>query len=376
MSREIVIFGEHLLNTLGQIRSFGKAGYRPDVIWLVSGAHSPAGSRYIRKYFEVRSIEEGITLLLNEFTGDEKRFLSTDSDRVIAALDADYDAFIQYFHFFNAKGELRPYLDKYAQCKLAEEFGLNTPFSQVVEADAIPDNLPYPVFTKSTDSLSEDWKKRSAICRGKDDLSALFSSSGEKTLLVQKYIEKKNEVAFEGISRNGGDEVFIPIQGEYDRLPKIGYGTLKHNGPCRMDSSMKKAISGIMRKVGFSGVFEIEFIKDSQERLYFLEINFRHTQYNYALAMMGINMAEIWMTAVDEKSFSFDEFVIPDKQMTVFNEVKDFKDNVRTGKLTVRQWLKDFLHADSHYLYCREDPVFALRFLTKSLLLSLKLIKR
>ena len=370
MKPGIIIFGEHLLNTLGQIRSFGEAGYSPDVVWLAAGAHSPKGSRYIGRYIEVKNVEEGLSVILNRFSGGEKKILSTDSDRIIAALDVNYDRFIAHFDFFNAhgSGRLTPYMKKETQCKLAESFGLSVPKTVHIGEDL--SGVAFPVFLKSADSLSADWKKDSAICRNESELRTLQASSGEKDLLIQEYIDKDNEIAYEGISFNGGETVYIPIEGEYDRLPDDGYGTLKHNGPCRMDDMLRDAIEGMIRKIGFSGIFEVEFLRGKDGRLVFLEINFRHTQYNHAITELGANFSEIWASGGKTGL----PYVTGTK--TVFNEVKDFKDNVRTGKITLFQWLGDFFRSDSHYLFDRKDPVFALRFIIRSVLLSLKLIRR
>ena len=58
-------------------------------------------------------------------------------------------------------------------------------------------------------------------------------------------------------------------------------------------------------------------------------------------------------------NFNSKQIISSFNMIPVFNEVKDFKDNVRTGKITLFQWLGDFFRSDSHYLFDRKDPELA-----------------
>ena len=51
---------------------------------------------------------------------------------------------------------------------------------------------------------------------------------------------------------------------------------------------MRQRITQLIRNIGYSGNFEIEFIEKAEGSLVFLEINFRHALSNYASTYGGI----------------------------------------------------------------------------------------
>lgn len=371
---EVIVLGEHLLNTLGQIRSLGEIGIQPTVIWIENGYHSPKGSKYIKSFFPVRGVDEGLHAL-HALSGDTLKVVSTDSDRIVAALDREYDLLRkEHFFFFNAgiQGRLSLFLDKKNQCEVASRNGFKCPESYAVSAGSIPAGVRYPVFTKAICSLSPDWKNQARICNDEQELAAFLKSQDGSRVLVQEYIPKDNEVAIEGVSFNGGRDVFLPVQGEYYRLPEDGFGSFKYNEPFSLGDDFKNRIVGVLREIGYSGVFEIEFLKDKTGQLFFLEINFRHTQYNHALTDMGVNLSRVWLKSCVEGFLSVDEEVIRKDKSSVINEIKDYRTYVKTGILSRKAWLRDLFSADSYYLFDRKDRFFIVRYFCTSLKLSVR----
>ena len=92
-----------------------------------------------------------------------------------------------------------------------------------------------------------------------------------------------------------------------------------------------------MRKIGYSGVFEVEFLRDKAGRLYFLEINFRHTQYNHALTDMGVNLSKVWMDSCLAGHLELKSVRMPDRPYTVINEIRDYHNFIQPGKLSKKQ---------------------------------------
>ena len=206
---KIIIFGQHILNTLGQIRSFGEAGHLVYVVWLDHLPHSPKGCRYIKAFVSVNTFEEGLDYIISHFKEEGyKHFISTDSDAVVSLLDRHYDELKNYFYFFNAgeQGRLSQFMPKKKQCEIAEKYGIRVPKTELVHWGEMPQEVRFPVFTKAPDCFGVTWKEDAHICKTEDDLRQLYNKGHhDGDLLLQEFIERENEVAVEGISLNGGD---------------------------------------------------------------------------------------------------------------------------------------------------------------------------
>ena len=269
---EVVIVGQHCYNTLGQIRSFGEIGIRPIVIWINNMAQTPKGSKYINEFHPVKSFQEALDYIVKTYKGDgRKHFLSTDSDGFIALLDSQYNILKDDFYFFNAgsQGILSRYMPKIEQCKLAKKHGLRIPETELVNVGDVP-QIQYPIFTKAPDCFGVTWKESAIICRSEKELIAAYQKIPTSKILLQEYIEKDNEVAVEGISFDGGNLLFLPIQGEYIRIPEGKFGTYKKNEHYKLGPDLRSKIQAIMKEIHYSGIFEIEFLRDKNGSLFFL----------------------------------------------------------------------------------------------------------
>lgn len=294
---EVIVFGQHCWNTLGQIRSFGELGINSHVIWIRHDMFTPKESRYVKSFHSFTTFEDGYAFLLSHFNDTGKKFLiSTDSDRFVSWLDQHYDELKDRYYFFNAgsQGRLSSFMEKDQQIHLAEQFGLRVPRTQIVKKGQLPRDLDYPVFTKSINSFSIGWKSNAFVCRNESQLLEAYEEIKDDSILLQEFIEKDNEVAIQGLSYHDGQDVYMPIQGEYLRLEEGSFGTWKRNEVYHLGEELKTKIQNIMNHIGYYGVFEIEFIRDKKGLLYFLEINFRHTQYNHALTDMGVNLCYLF----------------------------------------------------------------------------------
>lgn len=377
---EVVIFGQHCLNTLGQIRSIGKLGIHPDVVWVSDDYHSPKGSKWIRSFNSFPSFTEGLDYIVRHYTDTMKKyFIFTDSDEVVGLLDSHYNQLKDRFIFFNAgeQGRLSLFMPKYDLCKLAERHGMSIPRTELLPRGVFPDNLSYPIFTKSPDSKGMSWKANARICRNQEDLTKAFETISTDTILLQEFIEKENEIAIEGVSVNGGKEIYAPIQGEYLRIKDGSFGTWKQNEAYCLGESLLGNIKAAIREIGFSGVFEIEFLKDKSGKLFFLEINFRHTQYNHALTRMGVNLSRIWIDSILYGHINVESVKTILSPQTVINDPKDFRIYVEGGQIGLKQWIRDMHMSDSYYMFDRLDKLYVLRYLSKSVIIRVKrFIKR
>ena len=121
----------------------------------------------------------------------------------------------------------------------------------------------------------------------------------------------------------------------------------------------------MLQHIGYSGIFEIEFLRDKSGKLFFLEINFRHTQYNHALTDMGANLMMDWIRLMTRQCISPTQRL--KSPLIVINEIKDFRAYVLTKQISLFKWLKDFFASDSYYLWNQKDCFFVFAYFLKAL---------
>lgn len=353
---DVIILGQHCWNSLGQIRSFGEVDIKSNVIWVNVGGFTPKGSRYIRSFHVCDSFEEAIEYMLNTFNDPQKRYIiSTDSDKFVSLLNQRYSELKDQYIFFNAgvSGRLNHFMQKSTQIRLAKDFGLDVPKTETVKIGELPKELKYPIFTKVNNCLILNWKDNSFICKDQAELLSAYDKMTTDSVILQEYIEKDNEIAFEGISFHDGNEVYMPIQGEYLRIEDGNYGTWKKNEVYHMGDGLKSKIKAIMQHIKYNGVFEIEFLRDKKGKLYFLEINFRHTQYNHALTDMGVNLC--YLFAISQINGVINQEKVIKSPSITMNEDREYHKYIKTGKMSIRNWIRDIRNTDSFYVYDKND---------------------
>lgn len=352
--KHIVLCGDNL-NALSIIRSLGEVGIRPIVIVLQGNPIPLVGkSRYSGKVIQVPTFEEGLKTLFSYADQQCKPFVYTSDDNHQSMLDNYYDQLKDGFYFFHAgeKGRVTYYMDKDHICKAAQECGFTIANSEVLKRGELPKALHYPVITKTLNPYENGWKRDVGVYYNDQELAQAYTQMVSKTLLVQEYIEKKNELSMQGFSIDGGKIVYLPFKRQYFRLPKTSYGSYCYYYTYD-DEPLRQRITQLIRNIGYSGNFEIEFIEKADGSLVFLEINFRHALSNYASTYGGINLPYEWAKAT--LLHNIDGLAPTKNYFTALFESKDYASFVKSGLISKRQWLKDFLKADTYYLWNRRD---------------------
>ena len=140
------------------------------------------------------------------------------------------------------------------------------------------------------------------------------------------------------------------------RLTKDSYGIYRHLEPFN-DNELEMKIQKFIQTIKYSGVFEIEFIIDKQGIPFFLETNFRITQYNSAYAMFGVNFPYLYAKSCLIGKLSFDDICFSSKRpFNVMSEFEDFRISCLHGDLSFKQWIKDFRKTDCFQYYDKLDP--------------------
>lgn len=303
-------------------------------------------------------MRELILCVRNSGGGNPKPVITIDSDGLVAEMNKQWSRLSKLFYFFNAGADnrLSELMEKKELCKLARKYGLQTPSSEIVNVGELPQTIGYPLLTKATDSFNAKWKQCVRICRKEEELLDFYKKVDAKQLLVQNYVEKKNEFVLQGIAINRGQDVFIPIEGSYYRIPDGYFGTLLYfNGITEHGAKLIPPVKQMLKDIGYEGVFEVEFLIDKEDNYIFLEINFRHTLWNHTFTDMGLNFCEIWSKAITTGKFPDTPVISTEKRHVLIHEFVDFLWYVKSRKMSVFKWINDFIKADSYVIWDKHD---------------------
>lgn len=364
INRKVIVFSLEHYNPLGLIRSLGENGIKPIYIAVKRRGDITSKSKYIDVCHKVDSIEEGYVLLQKLYGCEQLApYVILSDDDILEYCDLRYDEMKERFVCFNAgvAGRICKYMDKKIILDLAHKHGFNVIDSWVVNKGEIPKDLDYPIITKDINPNSGSWKSDVYICNNEEELRVAYEKIVSPVILIQKFINKKNELALEGFSISKGKEILIVTAMTWKYLIQ-GYYSPYHNVTMFKDKEMQKKLQAMFEEIGFDGIFEVEFIIDQDETIYFLEINFRASAWNYSGSCAGMPLSYLWVKSMengyidkhDRKDF---------EDFTSMSEVIDFGKRVDTRMITLPEWLKDFKEAKCTYYYNKDDiqPFLALK---------------
>lgn len=353
--RHIVLCSDHY-NPLGIIRSLGEEGINPTVLLCCEHPHMLQYSKYIGELHLFKTIEEGFEYMLNHYSAEVKKpFVYDGSDDIALLLDNNYENLKDHFHFCNGKGGLGKYLQKYDICLLAEESGIKIPKEEYLKVGTLPTSLKYPVITKAaTSSAGGAWKDQSFVCEDEKSLMDAYSKIKAEYILVQEYIRKKNELCIDGISINGGEQVFMPYGCSYYNIIEGRYSNYMYFTPFK-DITLTEKITKVIRGSNYTGIFCIEFLIGQDDELYFLEVNYRNSGWSYAFTHGGFNLPFRWAVSTLDNKLYLDNFTYKDK-FDVMQEMDDFRDRVVTRNVSLFKWIKQYRNCGCTYYANPKDP--------------------
>ena len=356
---EFVVFGVEHYNPLGVIRSLGEYGIQPVAIVIKGGPRLTSKSKYLKKVFYVDSRDDGLKILLNTYSNKKnKTFVYSCDDNTATYLDQHYEELHEDFYFFNAgkAGRLSEFLNKETIGALAEKYGLNFLQARVVKKGIVPDDLIYPVITKAIDSTVGGWKNDMYICINRVELNEAYKHILSPTVMIQKYIVKKNEYCLEGFSCNKGNDIFISIESTYNyNLPK-SYSPYMTVNNFSNRSNILPALRTMFKEVGFEGIFEVEFLESESGVLYFGEINFRNSTWSYASTCAGMNLPVLWAKSmVTGRLINGCYKEIGQSGFTAVVELTDFKERVLNRHYSIIKWIRDVKRCKCKYYLAKGD---------------------
>ena len=357
----IIVFAIDHYNPLGVIRSLGENGIRPIYIAIRHRVELGVKSKYVSKVHQVDSVEEGYQVLLRNYgevyqTGEKPIILFSD-DKTVGYFDLRYEEVKKRFITYNAngvQGRIMEFMDKKNILDLAKKHGLNVLEHVVVNKGEIPSSLDYPVITKDINPNSGGWKSDVFVCHNKEELKEAYTKITSPVVLLQKYVDKKTEFTFEGCSVNKGQSSLIAIQSTYK------YAIPAYYSPFMLceslhDQKLKASLEGMLAEIGFEGIFEIEFLVDKNDNIYFLEINFRNATWSYAATRAGMPLPYIWLKGMLNGKIDKEDYKEVPSGFTAMVEPIDYAKRMEFGLSTPGAWLADFKKANCCFYYSEDD---------------------
>lgn len=356
-NRKVIVIGMEHYNPLGLVRTLGKNGIKPDYIAIKHKSEVVSKSKYVDNVHFVDDVDSAYDVLISEYGQGwaEPPFVLTTDDDIQSLLDEHFDELKERFVVFNSgvPGRTTEFMNKKRILDIAEECGLNVLKTWVVENGEIPDDLRYPIITKAISPNDGGWKSDVHICRSEADLVEAFKTILSPKILLQRYVDKKNEVCVDGFTINHGSVMFNPMCTTYNYNIDGYYSPYMTIHSYFLDDATTDALARMMEKIGFEGVYSIEFLVDSDDTLYFSEVNFRSSTWNYCITQLGMPLPLLWMRAMLTGEV-LDEWERPiPKGFVAMVEPIDYQKRVVEGDTDVADWLADFRNADC--LFYQDD---------------------
>lgn len=365
MREYIVLVSKDHYNPVGIVRSLGEAGIRPIVVVVKTDPQLVTKSKYVKKKHIVNNIEEGVDLVIKKYTNpnkNEKSVILTGDDVTVMNLDANYDRLKDNFYFYNAgqTGRIREYMNKDKLNTLAIECGFNVAKTWKVKVGDIPADIKFPIMTKAINSFGKEWKDIVYICNSVEELKEAYSKIKSEVILLQEYINKTDELSYEGISIDHGKQcLFTMIFGqEYTIKDKY---TPYWNAKNFDDEDFKVKASRMIETIGLEGIFEFEFMKDENGKLWFLEINFRNTVLGWATNVAGMSNVLMWCKSITEDKL-IENWYRPIKPgFKAMAECFDYDARVKEGLISKKEWKREYKLVDAKLYKGRNDfrPFFS-----------------
>lgn len=359
--RDVIVFSAEHYNTLDLIRSLGVEGVRP--IYIAVKGKSPCStmSKYIKECYRVETVEEGYDVLLAlARTIQNNRglppLLYTADDKTQAYLDNHYDELKNQFVFFNAgaQGRISCFMNKFEILELAKRHGLKCLDTVVSKRGVVPPDIEYPVITKSISPVVGGWKADVHICRDEAELVNAFGLIQSPDVVIQRYIQKKNEDCIDGFTAAKGEVVFCGSSTTYNYNIDGYYSPYMTVAPFD-DPGIQQALEGMMGEIGFEGVFSAEFLVDEDGEYYFTEINFRNSPWNYAMVKEGVNVPVLWGRAMLGDDLWRRDASLDFAPLKAMIEPVDYQKRVVEGGMPLSDWVLELLGCGCLFYFDEDD---------------------
>lgn len=378
MIQKVVVIGHSYSSRLSIIRSVAQIGCEITVIVMTNYKHDgktidtekpiDCYSKYVSHfYFCPRKDKEAFIRLLLEKCADpnQKVILIPVSDDAVSAIDNHFDALKDHFYFphiLNKPGAIEYWMDKSRQKEIARSVGLHVADARIVEIQdgvyTLPSDVKYPCYTKPLATMNGG-KGGMRRCANASELAAAvdyFISHRNRTgkILVEDYKEITKEYALLGLS--DGKDVTIPYILQLLVVSKQNKG-IALQGKITSISGFEDIVDKfkeLVKTIGLVGLFDIDFY-ESDNKLYFCELNMRFGGSGYAVTKMGVNLPAMYVQLLTNERQEMPSLKTSGDAIYV-NE-RMCLDDWNAGCISYRQFTHFQETADIRFIPDEEDPM-------------------
>lgn len=350
----IIVIGGNHHNTLGVIRSLGERKIKSDVIIHDCKKSFVVHSKFVRKKY-LCTKDVIVQILIKEYAiENNKHIIICCSDISSSIVDLNKELLSERFILPGCieHGRITSLMDKYIMSNIAVGCGITVPVSVTTNVADLStrDDIVYPCILKPLLSI-KGTKKNIHVCSKRKELLSIINSIDNIHYQIQQFIEKEFEFQLIGCSLNYGKDVIIPAVSIIIRNGKnTNTGFLKIVPVTGFENIIELSKSFI-KKIGYQGLFSMEFLRGKDGSDYFMEINFRNDGNAYSVTASGTNLPYIWIM----QNSNFEKEVNRIEQpVYIMPELSDIK-LIMLGKLKLTTWIKDINRTKSFLLFNRHD---------------------
>lgn len=355
MTNKIIIWGVDDFNTLGLLREYGEP--QMDVFFLIKGKAAYAcKSKYCNHYHFIKSNDEGLNYLLENFSQEKKKpIIITSGDGIAVFIDQHKIELEKYFIIpgTSKQGLQEKYTDKNTMTQLAEEIGILCPKSTYCRWDSNVNDVTYPCLIKPAHQKPGHYNEfKFKICNTKAELKRVLKIvRHDSEFILQDYIPKEKDLLVYGSRMWDGKTILAGamIRDRWADSGSSSHGLMTKNIPTCIDIVK---ISNFLDRIDYHGVFSFEYGMVG-EKAYFFEVNLRNDGTSHYFYQSGANIPLAYAySCVGEDYTQVNTEVVEDRWF--IDEVFDFE-NVIKGIISKKQWKADMKQATVFKYYDKND---------------------
>lgn len=355
MTNKIIIWGVDDFNTLGLLREYGEP--QMDVFFLIKGKAAYAcKSKYCNHYHFIKSNDEGLNYLLENFSQEKKKpIIITSGDGIAVFIDQHKIELEKYFIIpgTSKQGLQEKYTDKNTMTQLAEEIGILCPKSTYCRWDSNVNDVTYPCLIKPAHQKPGHYNEfKFKICNTKAELKRVLKIvRHDSEFILQDYIPKEKDLLVYGSRMWDGKTILAGamIRDRWADSGSSSHGLMTKNVPTCIDIVK---ISNFLDRIDYHGVFSFEYGMVG-EKAYFFEVNLRNDGTSHYFYQSGANIPLAYAySCVGEDYTQVNTEVVEDRWF--IDEVFDFE-NVIKGIISKKQWRADMKQATVFKYYDKND---------------------
>ena len=123
------------------------------------------------------------------------------------------------------------------------------------------------------------------------------------------------------------------------------------------NTGLESKLCELLADIGFSGVFEIEFLEDQDGGLWFSEVNFRNSTWSYASTCAGMPLVLMWADSILKGDVDHSLMRSVPENFTAIVEPSDFGERVKKKKMSIGTWLHDLKASNCRFYFGRGDDL-------------------